>query len=101
MSEPDMVRGSNPSSILSKNDPRELFGWKVYDWANSAFSTTIVGALFGPYLTEVTQKAVGENGTVLSLGPIGAITSKSFFPTCVSVAVFLQIFLLPVLGSIA
>jgi UMF1 family MFS transporter len=73
----------------------------MYDWANSAFSTTIVGALFGPYLTEVTQRAVGENGTVFSLGPLGTITAKSYFPTCVSVAVFLQIFLLPILGSIA
>jgi len=86
---------------LEKNNPREVFGWKMYDWANSAFSTTIVGALFGPYLTEITQRVVGENGTVLSLGPLGEITSKSYFPTCVSVAVFLQIFLLPILGSIA
>ena len=84
-----------------KNNPREIFGWKIYDWANSAFSTTIAGALYGPYLTEITQRAVGENGTVLNFGPIGAITAKSFFPTCVSVAVFLQIFVLPILGSIA
>jgi UMF1 family MFS transporter len=84
-----------------KNNPREVFGWKMYDWANSAFSTTIVGALYGPYLTEITQRVVGENGTVVNLGPLGAITSKSFFPTCVSVAVFLQIFLLPILGGIA
>jgi UMF1 family MFS transporter len=84
-----------------KNNPREVFGWKVYDWANSAFSTTIVGALYGPYLTEITQRVVGENGVVVNLGPLGAITSKSFFPTCVSIAVFLQIFLLPILGSIA
>lgn len=87
--------------LSNKNNPREVFGWKVYDWANSAFSTTIVGALYGPYLTEITQRAVGENGIVLNLGPIGSITSKSFFPTCVSIAVFLQIFLLPILGSIA
>jgi UMF1 family MFS transporter len=86
---------------LEKNNPREIFGWKIYDWANSAFSTTIAGALYGPYLTEITQKAVGENGVVFNLGPLGAITSKSFFPTCVSVAVFLQIFVLPILGSVA
>ncbi|HEY6233293.1 MAG TPA: MFS transporter [Pyrinomonadaceae bacterium] len=84
-----------------KNNPREVFGWKVYDWANSAFSTTIVGALYGPYLTEITQRVVGENGVVVNLGPFGSITAKSFFPTCVSVAVFLQVFLLPILGSIA
>ena len=86
---------------LDKNNPREIFGWKIYDWANSAFSTTIAGALYGPYLTEITQQAVGENGVVFHLGAIGSITSKSFFPTCVSVAVFLQIFFLPILGSIA
>lgn len=86
---------------LDKNNPREVFGWKMYDWANSAFYTTVVGALYGPYLTELTQRTVGENGVVVSLGPIGAITAKSFFPTCVSLAVFLQIFLLPMLGAVA
>ncbi|HKO96358.1 MAG TPA: MFS transporter [Pyrinomonadaceae bacterium] len=91
----------HPTRRHDKNNPREVFGWKMYDWANSAFSTTIVGALYGPYLTEITQRAVGQNGVVFNLGPLGAITAKSFFPTCVSVAVFLQIFLLPVLGSIA
>ncbi|HEU4479101.1 MAG TPA: MFS transporter [Pyrinomonadaceae bacterium] len=92
---------TSPAHHLQKNNPREIFGWKIYDWANSAFSTTIAGALYGPYLTEITQKAVGENGVVFNFGPIGAITSKSFFPTCVSVAVFLQIFVLPILGAIA
>lgn len=92
---------SEGAARLDKNNPREVFGWKIYDWANSAFSTTIVSALFGPYLTEITQQVVGENGIVVNLGPVGAITSKSFFPTCVSVAVFLQIFLLPTLGAVA
>src|SRR5687768_13467915 len=90
---------SQPADKLNKNNPREIFGWKMYDWANSAFSTVIVGALYGPYLTEITQRVVGENGVVVDLGPLGAITAKSFFPTCVSVAVFLQVFLLPILGS--
>ena len=94
-------KDSHPQLHSDKNNPREVFGWKIYDWANSAFSTTIVGALYGPYLTEITQRAVGENGVVLELGPLGAITAKSFFPTCVSIAVFMQIFLLPVLGAIA
>jgi MFS transporter, UMF1 family len=83
------------------NDRREIFGWIVYDWANSAFYTTVVGALLGPYLTALAQARVGENGTVLDFGPLGEVTAKSFFPFCVSVAVFSQVFLLPVLGSIA
>jgi UMF1 family MFS transporter len=98
---PDSLSKSPAAHHSDKNNPREIFGWKIYDWANSAFSTTIAGALYGPYLTEITQRAVGENGVVFNLGPLGAITSKSFFPTCVSVAVFLQIFVLPILGSVA
>ena len=82
------------------NDRREVFGWMMYDWANSAFTTTVVTALLGPYLTALAQSAVGENGIVLALGPLGAITAKSFFSVCVSISVFLQVFLLPILGGI-
>ncbi len=30
------------------NDKREIFGWAMYDWANSAFSTTVVTVFLGP-----------------------------------------------------
>jgi UMF1 family MFS transporter len=83
------------------NDRREIFGWMMYDWANSAFSTTVAGALLSPYITTLAQANVGENGVVLSLGPLGALTAKSFFPICIAVSVLLQVFLLPVLGAIA
>jgi len=89
---------SNPN--LDKNDPRELFGWKMYDWANSAFYTTVVGALFSPYLTRIAQTAVGENGVVLDLGFLGAVTAKSLPSLCVSISVGAQVFLLPVLGAL-
>jgi len=83
-----------------KNNPRELFGWKMYDWANSAFYTTVVGALFSPYLTRLAQTAVGENGVVLNLGPLGAVTAKSLPTLCVSISVGAQVFLLPILGAL-
>lgn len=83
------------------NDKREIFGWIMYDWANSAFYTTVVGALFGPYLTSLAQAAVGENGTILNLGFLGSVTAKSLSTLTVSVAVFSQVFLLPILGAIA
>jgi len=63
----------------SVNDAREIFGWIVYDWANSAFYTTVVAALFGDYITRLAQAAVGENGTVLQLGPL-LVTAKSLAP---------------------
>jgi UMF1 family MFS transporter len=83
------------------NDKREIFGWLMYDWANSAFYTTVVGALFGPYLTKLAQAAVGENGTILNLGFLGSVTAKSLHTFTVSVAVFSQVLLLPVVGAIA
>jgi len=88
------------TSTSDKNNPRELFGWKMYDWANSAFYTTVVGALFSPYLTRLAQTAVGENGVVLNLGPLGAVTAKSLPTLCVSISVGVQVFLLPILGAL-
>jgi UMF1 family MFS transporter len=80
---------------------REVFGWVMYDWANSAFQTTVITVLAGPYLTALAQHAVGDNGTVLRIGPFNAVTAKSLFPYAVSLSVFLQVFLLPVLGALA
>jgi UMF1 family MFS transporter len=88
------------TSTSDKNNPRELFGWKMYDWANSAFYTTVVGALFSPYLTRLAQTAVGENGVVMNLGPLGAVTAKSLPTLCVSISVGAQVFLLPILGAL-
>ncbi|HEU5098990.1 MAG TPA: MFS transporter [Roseiflexaceae bacterium] len=89
------------TSATSVNDRREIFGWTMYDWANSAFSTTVVAALLGPYLTALAQAAVGDNGVVFALGPFGNVTAKSLFPYATSLSVFLQVFLLPILGAIA
>src|SRR5207244_10758138 len=90
---------NSTSRARDKNDPREIFGWKMYDWANSAFYTTVVGALFSPYLTRLAQSAVGENGVVLDLGFLGAVTSKSLPSLCVSISFGVQVFLLLVLGA--
>lgn len=82
------------------NDRREIFGWVMYDWANSVFSTTVFTALLGPYLTALAQDQLGENGLILGLGSL-QVTAKGWFTFCVSLSVFLQIFLLPVLGALA
>jgi MFS transporter, UMF1 family len=86
--------------LTDKNDKREIFGWKMYDWANSAFYTTVVGALFSPYITRLAQAAVGENGVVFNLGPLGSVTAKSLPTLCVSISVGAQVFLLPILGAL-
>ena len=87
------------SAIPFINDRREIRGWMLYDWANSAFSTTVVTVFLGPYLTGLIEAQVGKGNTLSVLGT--PIEASSFFPYCVSVSVFLQVFLLPILGAIA
>lgn len=90
-----------PSDPPAQNDRREIAGWLIYDWANSAFSTTVITVLAGPYLTTLAQHDVGRNGIVATLGPFGSITALSLFPFCISASVFLQVLLLPLVGAIA
>ena len=87
------------ADAVLQNDRREIRGWMLYDWANSAFSTTVVTTFLGPYLTGLIESQVGEGGAFTLLGiPIAA---ESFFTYCVSLSVFLQVFVLPILGAIA
>ncbi len=73
----------------------------MYDWANSAFQTTVITVLAGPHLTDLAQRDVGRNGIVATLGPFGSITALSLFPYCISASVLLQVLFLPLLGAIA
>jgi UMF1 family MFS transporter len=85
------------------NNRREQVGWYFYDWANSAFYTTVVTVFLGPYLTEVTKAAaeslVEGNTFVYPLGI--KVLYKAFFPFVVSLSVGLQFVFLPILGAIA
>jgi MFS transporter, UMF1 family len=85
---------------MSINDRREISGWAMYDWANSGFQATVITVMSGPYLTALARADVGENGVIFNLGPF-LVTAKSFFPFCIGLSVFLQVFLLPLLGAIA
>ena len=91
----------NNTATYPQNDRREIFGWLMYDWANSVFFTTVLGVLIGEYITALAQKAVGENGVVFSFGGHDLVTAKSLFSYSVGLSVFLQIFFLPVMGAIA
>jgi UMF1 family MFS transporter len=84
-----------------KNDRAEILGWMLYDWANHAYWTLILGVLVGEYITGLAQTAVGENGAVLSVGGYDLVTAKSLYSYAVSFSVLLQVFFLPTLGAIA
>src|SRR5512145_3461825 len=71
---------------------RERVGWYFYDWANSAFSTSVVTVFLGPYLTTVARAAADGNGFVHPFGI--AVSAGSFFPYVVSLSVLFQVILL-------
>src|SRR5262249_23636858 len=78
---------------------RERVGWSLYDWANSAFSTTVVTVFLGPYLGAIADNAADAHGRVYPLGiPVAA---GSLFAYTVSLSVFLQVFVLPTVGAVA
>ena len=81
------------------NDRREQVGWYFYDWANSAFSTTVVTVFMGPYLTTIAKAAADPAGFVYPLGI--KVAAGSLFPYIVSISVACQAILLPVLGAVA
>ncbi len=85
------------------NNRREQVGWYFYDWANSAFYTTVVTVFLGPYLTGVAEAAAKTLGADnVYIYPLGIkVLYKSLFPYVVSLSVGLQMVFLPILGAIA
>lgn len=77
----------------------EQRAWYFYDWANSAFPTTVLTVFLGPYLTTVAKTAAGSGGFVYPLGL--KVAAESFFPYAVSLSVVSQVIFLPLLGAIA
>ena len=83
------------------NDKKEIFGWAMYDWANSAFSTTVGTVFLGPYIAGLaaTSAQAYADGMARFFGI--PVAPDSFLPYCVSFSVGLQVLFLPILGAIA
>lgn len=79
--------------------PRERAGWYLYDWGNSAFSTTVVTALLGPYLTDIAK--AGATGGYISIYGLVDIRAGALWGFVTSLSVVLQVFVMPVIGAIA
>ncbi|MBQ1026426.1 MFS transporter [Micromonospora sp. C95] len=85
---------------------RERSGWYLYDWANSAFQTTVITVFLGPFLTSVAKLAAGcEPGADECSGyvyPLGVkVAPGSYYPYLITLSVLLTVFVLPVIGAIA
>ncbi|MFI2609448.1 MFS transporter [Kitasatospora sp. NPDC018619] len=78
---------------------RMQFGWYVNDWANAAFSATVLTVFLGPYLTSVAKDAADPAGDVHPLGL--TIRAGSFFPYTVSFSVLLSVAVMLLTGTLA
>ncbi len=77
----------------------EQRAWYFYDWANSAFATTVAALFLGPYLTTLAKAAADAQGFVHPLGL--KVAAASLWPYVVSLSVLCQVVLLPVFGAAA
>ena len=87
------------------NRANEQKAWYWYDWANSAFYTTVLSVLFAPYMITVAGRAAGCadpsetcDRTVSLLGLQLAAGSLPFYLT--SFATIASAFVLPVVGAL-
>jgi UMF1 family MFS transporter len=68
---------------------RELRAWAMYDWANSAFQTTIIAAVFPIYFHNVVAADLGDT------------LSTSRFAWATTIAIVIVALVAPLLGAIA
>ena len=78
---------------------RAVSGFTLYDVANSAFVTTVVTAVGGPFLTAIAEEAADADGRVAVLGLHPS--AGALFGYVISLSVLLQVLALPLLGALA
>lgn len=75
--------------IYSFNDRRSVFSWAMYDWANSAFATTIMAAVLPLYYSKVAASG------------LSATEASSYWGYTNTVAMLIIAFGAPLLGAVA
>ena len=78
-----------------KNNKRTIFGWSMYDWAKSAYETTILGAVLPVYFVSV---IVPEEGFEFR-GNV--YTGAEVWGFAIGSALFIFFLVMPTIGAIA
>jgi UMF1 family MFS transporter len=82
----------------SKNNPKTIRAWAMFDWANSAYNLVITSTIFPAYYTAITT--TNEHGDkVMFMGHEFVNTALSNY--VLAVAYFIVVLMLPILTSIA
>ena len=74
-----------------KNDKRAIFGWAMYDWANSAYSTVVAGAVLPAFFAGVIVPEDGWHG----------MDGQTIWSYTTGYAALVLFLFMPVLGAIA
>ncbi|MEN8115158.1 MAG: MFS transporter [Actinomycetota bacterium] len=82
------------ASALPRNDERTIFGWAMYDWANSAYITA-GSIIFAIYFGDTIFP--DEGLTILGLH----VDAEAFFGVLVGIGALLLFLAMPILGAIA
>lgn len=83
---------------------RQQNAWNWYDWANSAFYTTVLSVMFAPYMITVAGKAAGcvdaDETCARTVSVLGLDLAAGSLPSyLVSFATISSAFVLPIVGA--
>src|SRR5438093_5870234 len=81
--------------MIPKDDPKNIFGWCMYDWANSAYATTVYVGVLPAYFASVVVSAEG-----LRIGGIET-SASAVWAFAVALSSFIAFLSAPVLGAIS
>lgn len=82
-------------SAVPKDDPKNIFGWCMYDWANSAYATSVVASVLPVYFRSVVVETPDLRIAGLETSAIAA------WAFVVALSSFIAFITTPVLGAIA
>jgi UMF1 family MFS transporter len=77
-------------NVSEKDYKRRIWAWTMYDWANSAFATTILAAVLPVYFSQVAGSTLPS-----------ATVATAYWSTGLSVSLLIIAVLSPILGTIS
>jgi UMF1 family MFS transporter len=78
------------TDVSEKEYNRRIRAWTMYDWANSAFATTILAAILPVYYSQVAGSTLPS-----------AATATAYWSTGLSISLLVTAILAPILGTIS
>ncbi len=85
------VQGTNPYFEVNEQVyKRRIWAWTMYDWANSAFATTILAAVLPVYFSQVAGATLPS-----------ATVATTYWSTGLSISLLIIAILSPILGTIS